>query len=368
MAVLVQAVTVIIVNSALEQRFPGGLRAFEQSWSGPTYCSDGRISAVAFMSLEDARRFTTLLAARGFADPWATPARDIAVAIQGQGLLTPADWLKVDRRALDETPNAPEVTTARLVGEELETFSAPPGWNARALESLTPITLDEYELQGTLHSDGGGEVLVYRHKETGVLRYVARPDLPVDDTQSRYEKLLQDLLELETSPATRRRDERLAALLEHCKQLVEANGVSEPRWLHAQGLAARLRGQWRQAEHAFRRLTELRPAMLVGWFELTVALAKLDRVDEAEAAARQAVMIDPASPAAQGNLASALLQQGNTRAALEAIRVALVLDTSNALNQLILQRVQESMSDDDNHSEDRPKAQSDGADTRLPWH
>ena len=95
--------------------------------------------------------------------------------------------------------------------------------------------------------------------------------------------------------------------------------------------------------------------MLVGWFELTIALAKLDRVDEAEAAARQAVMIDPASPAAQGNLASALLQQGNTRAALEAIRIALVLDPSNALNQLILQRVQESMSDDDSHSEDRPR-------------
>ena len=71
--------------------------------------------------------------------------------------------------------------------------------------------------------DSRAEVLVYRHKETGALRYVGRPDLPVDDAQSRYEKLLQDLLELETSPASRRRDERLAALLEHCNQLVEAS-------------------------------------------------------------------------------------------------------------------------------------------------
>ncbi len=159
MAVLVQAVTVIIVNAAVAQRFPGGEQALAQMWPGPVYCTDGRISAVAFMTSEDATRFTALLGSHGFADPWATSARDIAVVVQGKGLVTGCDWLRVERRPLDERTGAPEVTIARMAGEELTTFSAPAGWDAQVWETLTPLDPNEYELQGSeQHPDGGGAV------------------------------------------------------------------------------------------------------------------------------------------------------------------------------------------------------------------
>jgi tetratricopeptide (TPR) repeat protein len=110
------------------------------------------------------------------------------------------------------------------------------------------------------------------------------------------------------------------------------------------------------AEQSFRMVTELRPDLLDGWLELTWALAKLDRLDDAEACAKRAVEIDGSSAAAFGNLASVMLQRGNAEEALPVITRGIALDPSDTKNQMILQQVQDAL---------RPAAEPE---TDVPWH
>jgi Flp pilus assembly protein TadD len=95
------------------------------------------------------------------------------------------------------------------------------------------------------------------------------------------------------------------------------------------------------AADSFSAVTKLRPDSVDAWLELTWALASLERFDEAESSARQAVALVPDSVETLGNLASALLQRDNLDEALVTINRALEIDPSDATNQLILERIRE---------------------------
>ena len=54
MGVLIEGVNVLIRNATVEQRFPGGMQEYERHCPNVTFCTDGQICRVGFMTEADA--------------------------------------------------------------------------------------------------------------------------------------------------------------------------------------------------------------------------------------------------------------------------------------------------------------------------
>ena len=343
MAVLVDCTSIVVRNSALERRFPGGVAGFQDRVPNMTYRSDGILSCVSFMVPADARVFAGALSNHGFCDPSTTSSDEIAILDQSAGFLTPCDWLIVDLRTFS-TPDGGifGATVAWIRGEEPSTFAAYPGWHPRRIEKVSQDVLEQnYEVAQVDHDpDGRGMVTAFRHRETGRMLYIGRPAPPsFSDWQERCSALGRELAQVMEMPPTEARRTSATNVGKRAREIVEETNSEQPAPLFIEGIAARLAGRWSLAEPAFRKVTELRPDRLDGWLELTWALGSLGRPDEAEAAARQGVAVQANSPAALGNLASALLQNGKPEAALPFIERALALDPSDNMNQRIREQV-----------------------------
>jgi Flp pilus assembly protein TadD len=167
-AVSALAVSVIVRNVSIDDRFPGGMPAFAQSCPNQTFCSDGIISRVGFMVESDARRFANQVATASRAMTETDLASHIAVVRQGEGFAYPCDWLQLG--LFDGRP------AAWLAGEDRGPLYLPEGERTASMHLIPAeelrTTFDFVGLQGD------GKVEVFRHKVTGELHYVARPYRP----------------------------------------------------------------------------------------------------------------------------------------------------------------------------------------------
>ena len=214
---------------------------------------------------------------------------------------------------------------------------------------------NDYEFAGS-EPCGGGRVESYRHRETGQLYYVGRPAIAsAASLQARYTELQKELGNLEERPPSASRDQAFASFAERTAQLVKDTNRQEPGPLLLHGVAARFLKQWNLAAESTRAVTVLRPDFIFAWLDLTWALAKLDRLEEAESCAREAVRLDTSNPLALGNLASVLLQRGEVEDAFVTITRALEADPTDTTNQLMCDRIRE--------ARNQP-AQG----TRAPWY
>jgi len=94
MSVLAEALSVLARNTVLEKRYPGGVEGFARDCPNASFCSDGRISRVGFLSPRDTRFFLGVLEACGL--QWSDAARlpEVAIVDQNLGLLHPCLWLE----------------------------------------------------------------------------------------------------------------------------------------------------------------------------------------------------------------------------------------------------------------------------------
>lgn len=97
MAVHAAGFSVVIRNSAIEQQFPGGLRAFEDACPNQTLCSDGFLTRVGFMALDDANFFRLRLVAQELAKLRDDGEGEIALVQQDRGCLSSCDWLSTPK-------------------------------------------------------------------------------------------------------------------------------------------------------------------------------------------------------------------------------------------------------------------------------
>jgi tetratricopeptide (TPR) repeat protein len=88
---------------------------------------------------------------------------------------------------------------------------------------------------------------------------------------------------------------------------------------------------WARAAQSYRKATERDASSEAAWDGLGRALASAGRLDEAEAALRQAVALAPRRARAHNNLAYVLLLKDQPAPALAALDEALALDPSHAL-------------------------------------
>jgi hypothetical protein len=138
MSVLIEAISVVIRNSTLEEKYPGGLRGYREDCPNRTFCADEHLSRVGFMVPDDVGNFVAKLERFGIVPFVDDVAFEVVVVDQMIGPTTECDWIEGGR--YDEGYSA-----AWLVGAEPGALCAPEGWTAGQSQRMTLIPLDEME-------------------------------------------------------------------------------------------------------------------------------------------------------------------------------------------------------------------------------
>jgi len=115
-AVLAEMYGVVVRVPTLMADYPGGVEAYEANCPNRTFCSDGEVCRVGFMSWADTEAFLQSLQRFNI-----TPeAHLVAIIREDKGLLQASEWLEFHR--IEGTP------MGRLVDSSVESFVAPAGW------------------------------------------------------------------------------------------------------------------------------------------------------------------------------------------------------------------------------------------------
>lgn len=128
MAVLVEAISVIIRVDAIDARLVGGWEALEAAIPNATACGDGELVRVGFMGPADVEAFVRGLEVKGLRYLADGAAQDMVVVDQQSGPLARCNWIEAGRVSLDAAGKE-RVTIAWLIGSQVEGFATPPGWH-----------------------------------------------------------------------------------------------------------------------------------------------------------------------------------------------------------------------------------------------
>ena len=150
MAVLVEAKSVVIRLSDVQAHFPGGVTAFKAAVPHDTFCTDGLLVRVGFLSPFEATEFTGALAATGM-ELLGEPDSLVAVLDQVDGPTFPWPWVTVHEF---DVPGCPiKVKGAVMTGQDPGGLAVPEGWTPDGYADLAdsyaidPSALNEQELR-----------------------------------------------------------------------------------------------------------------------------------------------------------------------------------------------------------------------------
>lgn len=185
MAVLVEAISVIVRRDAINARFSGGWRQFLATVPNSTLCSDEDLARVGFMSPPDIEAFVRRLEKGGLTFVRDGQAVDIAVVDQMRGPTMPAEWLEFARLSLGGTENkvaacwlfeGPRIAAGIHMPSKGMTLATPDGWTYEESLSANFKFVENEDMQEKLnflrHEDGTD---VYLDRSTGKEVYVGRP-------------------------------------------------------------------------------------------------------------------------------------------------------------------------------------------------
>ena len=177
MAVLVEAISVIVRRDAIDSRFPGGWRRFVDAIPNATLCSDEHLARIGFMAPSDVEAFVRDLEKNGLTFVRDGRTVDIAVVDQMRGPTIPTEWIEYARLTLGSSGNRVAAcwfydrkrvaAGVHMPGPSMS-LATPDEW--RYEDSLSAnfkfVDNDEFdEKLEFMRSDDG--VDVYRDRETG---------------------------------------------------------------------------------------------------------------------------------------------------------------------------------------------------------
>lgn len=185
MAVLVEAISVIVRRDAIAERFSGGWRQFLAIVPNSTLCSDDDLARVGFMSPTDVEAFVRRLEKGGLTFAYDGQAVDIAVVDQMRGPTMPAEWLEFARLSLGERENRvaacwlfdePRIAAGIHMPAKGMALATPDGWTYDGSLSANFKFVENEDMQEKLkflrHENGTD---VYLDRSTGKEVYVGRP-------------------------------------------------------------------------------------------------------------------------------------------------------------------------------------------------
>lgn len=127
MAVLIEAISLIVRADAIMARHAGGWDALESAIPNETACSDGELVRIGFMAPADVEAYVHALTAKGLRYLVEGVAQDLVVVDQQRGPLARCDWIEAGRVTLD-AEGKDLITIAQLIGSQAEGVATPPGW------------------------------------------------------------------------------------------------------------------------------------------------------------------------------------------------------------------------------------------------
>jgi hypothetical protein len=324
MAVLAEALSVIVRREAIARRYPGGWPAFTAEVDGKSFCADTELARVGFMHPDEVGLFVERLNGVGFVflDETGT-ARDVVVVDQREGPTTACGWIEFFRQ---EVPGG-TISAVRMVDGKDQTLMCPDGWQFEgSLSSAFRFVPAEnaHALQFVRHEAG---VDVYLDRSSGEEAFVARPNRyqssPGDhpnDSASMHDglfrqaaELLQPVMEAHfghegpVDSAKQKADLVRAQLL-----LQRVTSLSRQDWnaWWALGMTCRLLGDRIGAHDAFRHAYDIAPAELEVGRNLVEECIALGRGPEAVDVATALTGRFPNDAGLVANRALALLVNG----------------------------------------------------------
>lgn len=172
MAVLVEAISVVVRADALLKKFPGDWDAFKLIVPNQTLCADNEIVRVGFMTPQDVESFVKKLQGFGMEFLRSGDAIEIAVVDQMRGLTSQCSWLEFGHVDIG---GGIRVAACRLAGSRIMEVVTPPGWKFEgSLSSSFGFVPTEHAGKGLKylrHEDGCD---VYLNPLTGKEVYVGR--------------------------------------------------------------------------------------------------------------------------------------------------------------------------------------------------
>jgi hypothetical protein len=129
MSVLIEAISIVVPNDVLEARYPQGVEGLARDCPNATFCSDGRISRVGFMSARDTSFFLQVLRACGLDHRAEGPAADVLVVDQNTGPAQPCVWLEFGH-------NQAGVALAWHAGHPPGELVVPHGWDDDRIDAF----------------------------------------------------------------------------------------------------------------------------------------------------------------------------------------------------------------------------------------
>jgi hypothetical protein len=182
MAVLVEAISVIVRRDSIDREYRGGWEAFLDAVPNATLCYDEELARVGFMTPDDAEQFLEVLMAHGLTFLEHDRSKDIAIVVQERGPVTPCEWLgfgqlplgtgRVSACWLSEGPRGAASDRREEVSIRLAT---PPDWNLEGSLSQRFTSVPATEIGDRLRFlRTEGDVEVYLDVTTGREVYIGR--------------------------------------------------------------------------------------------------------------------------------------------------------------------------------------------------
>jgi len=174
MPVLVEATSVIIKRSAIDEKWPGGWESFVRDVPNQTLCADTLLARVGFMNPDDVESYINSLQKKGFIYLSKTDEDDLVVADQLQGLYVNCNWVRFGR-VNHEQDSEESVAACIHVDDKGDPIMTPDWWKFEGSLSHTfafaPSELVDKSLKFLRHENG---VDVYLNKLTGEEVYSSR--------------------------------------------------------------------------------------------------------------------------------------------------------------------------------------------------
>lgn len=127
MAVLIEAISVVVRASSIISKFPGGFDGFKQIVPNGTLCADNELARVGFMMPDDVESFVKKLERFDLVYQRNGQPIDINVVDQLRGIATPCDWLEFGHTNLQGYPEQ-QIAACRLTGSSVGEVVMPEGW------------------------------------------------------------------------------------------------------------------------------------------------------------------------------------------------------------------------------------------------
>ena len=348
MAVLIEGISVLVRVSMISAKYPGGSDAFRQVVRNSTYCADGELARVGFMTPMDTERFVKQLQQLGFVHLNDESAADIVVVDQVQGPLSACSWVEFGHAFLEGKEK--RIAIGRSPGSTDKSIALPDGWrfenSLSASHTFVPTEKIDESLDFKRHENG---LDVYVDRKTGKEIFVGRTADSAEDVQhDEHYKRASELLKFSMSlvPPVRLTFMQRWQIRRGLSSMRKALAIRPDNWaaLWITGKALQVAGKNAEALDAFARSHSINPQHPDIAREASISAMESSRFDVARSFAEAALQLKPEDPGLMANLALVLLLAQDPRAAKSQIERAIAADPKDRITRAIRRIVDEVIS------------------------